>query len=69
MIPNRRETNLRKSQIWRLSIFHYTPSPERPANSLAQPPWLTTLYEVLHKEHAIKIRFRHCSDEIIFVND
>ena len=26
-----------------------------------------TLYEVLHEVHALKIRFHHCNDEVIFV--
>ena len=26
------------------------------------------IYEVLHEVHAIKPRFRHCNDEIIFIS-
>ena len=65
-----RDANLRRSKIWRLSILHYTtplprmstapPSPPAPpANKLTQLPWFGTLYEVLHDEHAIKIRRFH----------
>ena len=65
-----RDANLRRSKIWRLSILHYTPPPNvnsptipppppTPANKLTQLPWFGTLYEVLHDEHAIKIRRFH----------
>ena len=58
------------------SISCTTPQP-LPQMSKALPPPLPHPqndpshhnYEVLHEVHAIKICFRHCNDEIIYVSD
>ena len=42
-------------------------STPQPAHKLTQPPWLRTLYEVLHEVRALKICSHNYNDEIIFV--
>ena len=78
-----RDANLRRSKIWRLSLFHYPqkfnePGPPPPPHPSPHPRqiWksLRTLYEVLHEVYTIKIRDHRFDPgvlmpEIIFVSD
>ena len=55
-------------EILNLETLYFALHPP-PSPTFAPTNCLRTLYDVLHELHGIKMSFRHCNEELIFVID
>ena len=65
-----RAAEIEPSFYWALALnICREPNLRRSKYQSSPSPKTLPVYEVLHKVHAIKIRFHYCNDKIVFFSD